>query len=147
MGIAGAGNGGGLMGQNTGSAGNVTNAYWDMDTSGLTTDNSPSGTTGLHTAALQGTLPTGFSATVWGTGANRYPEFLYLGNPAADHYRHCHRCIETAIPSARPGSPTASRHHLLRGQRSGLYIGNRRGQWRLLSGTAAGYLHRHQPAD
>jgi filamentous hemagglutinin family protein len=79
--IAGAGNGGGLIGQNTGSAGNVTNGYWDVDTSGLTTDNSPSGTTGLHTAALQGTLPTGFSATVWGTGANRYPEFLYLGNP------------------------------------------------------------------
>ncbi len=79
--IAGAGNGGGLIGQNTGSAGNVTNGYWDVDTSGLTTDNSPSGTTGLHTAALQGTLPTGFSATVWGTGANRYPEFLYLGTP------------------------------------------------------------------
>ncbi len=79
--IAGAGEGGGLIGQNTGSAGNVTNGYWDVDTSGLTTDNSPSGTMGLHTSALQGTLPTGFSATVWGTGANRYPEFLYLGTP------------------------------------------------------------------
>ena len=79
--IAGAGYGGGLIGQNTGSAGNVTNAYWDTDTSGLMTDNSPSGSTGLHTSALQGALPTGFSGTVWGTGANLYPEFLYLGTP------------------------------------------------------------------
>jgi filamentous hemagglutinin family protein len=79
--IAGAGSGGGLIGQNTGSAGNVTNTYWDMDTSGLTTDNSPTGSTGLHTAALQGALPAGFSGTVWGTGANLYPEFLYLGTP------------------------------------------------------------------
>ena len=61
---------GGLVGLNTGT---VTASYWDVQTSGRTSSAGGSGAAGLPTAQLQGALPTGFSNTVWSTGAGLYP--------------------------------------------------------------------------
>ena len=56
-----------------------------MDTSGLTTDGASSGSTGLHTSALQnGTLPSGFngSNTSWNLATNSlYPSLGFSGVP------------------------------------------------------------------
>jgi hypothetical protein len=62
---------GGLVGQTlVGSGATVTSSYWDTVTSGVATSD---GGAGFTTAQLQGALPTGFSASVWGTGAGQYP--------------------------------------------------------------------------
>jgi hypothetical protein len=62
---------GGLVGEiYAGSGATVTSSYWDTVTSGVATSD---GGAGLTTAQLQGALPTGFSASVWGTGAGQYP--------------------------------------------------------------------------
>ncbi len=72
--------GGGLVGGNQGGA--IAAGYWDTQTSGTTTS---AGGTGQTTAWLQGTLPGGFSNTVWGTGTGLFPYFLwqYPGTPQA----------------------------------------------------------------
>ncbi len=48
------------------------NGYWDTQTSGLSVVGPATGT-GLTTAQLQGTLPSGFDPSVWGTGPGLYP--------------------------------------------------------------------------
>ena len=57
----------------------ISNLYWDTQTSGLTTS---AGGTGLTTAQLQGTLPTGFDPAIWGTGPGLYPYLKAFGAPA-----------------------------------------------------------------
>ncbi|MEJ2411202.1 MAG: GLUG motif-containing protein, partial [Novosphingobium sp.] len=76
--VTGSGTNGGLTPYNIGT---VTQSYWDTQTSGVTSGNG----TGLTTAQLQGTLPTGFSGSVWGTGAYLYPYFAwqYATTPVA----------------------------------------------------------------
>ena len=70
---------GGLVGYDQrvfGGTTSISNSYWDTSTSGILTagiGSDPSGlssnVTGLTTAQFQsGTLPTGFSSGVWGTG-------------------------------------------------------------------------------
>ncbi|WP_158279335.1 MBG domain-containing protein [Azospirillum humicireducens] len=68
--VSGPGNKGGLT---SGGTGTVTESYWDTQTSG--TGVGP-GTT-RTTALLQGSLPTGFSSAIWGTGTNLYPYFKW----------------------------------------------------------------------
>ena len=71
---------GGLVGTNL--AGTITNSYWDTQTSGQPVSG---GGSGLTTAQLQGTLPTGFNSAVWGTGSGLYPylKSFYSGTPQA----------------------------------------------------------------
>jgi filamentous hemagglutinin family protein len=75
---------GGLVGHDQrvfGGTTSISNSYWDTSTSGILTagiGSDPSGlssnVTGLTTAQFQsGTLPTGFSSGVWGTGISLYP--------------------------------------------------------------------------
>ncbi len=73
---------GGAVGENTtGLAGKVINTYWDIDTSGLTSDGLGSYAAGLHTGALQGAIPLGFSSSIWGFGPNLYPYISSQGSP------------------------------------------------------------------
>ncbi len=79
---------GGLVGLN--SHGSISNnGYWNTETNGTTTgigfDGNAQTVTGLTTAQLQGTLPSGFSSSVWGTGTGLYPYFLrqYPSTPQA----------------------------------------------------------------
>ncbi len=72
--VSSSGNVGGLTGDNSFS---IDNGYWDTQTSG--TSFSSLGT-GKTTAQLQGTLPTGFFSSTWGTGAGLYP-FLTIFFP------------------------------------------------------------------
>ncbi|WP_049976271.1 MBG domain-containing protein [Azospirillum sp. B506] len=76
--VSGPGNKGGLT---SGGTGTVTESYWDSQTSG--TGVGP-GTT-RATAQLQGSLPTGFSSAIWGTGTGLYPYFKwqYSATPVA----------------------------------------------------------------
>jgi filamentous hemagglutinin family protein len=83
---------GGLIGETNSNSGAITiNSYWDTQTTGVATS---AGGTGLTTAQLQGTLPTGFSAAIWGTGTGLYPYLLYA-HPAA-----------APIPVPTPPAPT-----------------------------------------
>ena len=70
---------GGLSGSNNGGA--ISNGYWDTQTSGTATglgfDDNAQTVTGLTTAQMQGTLPSGFSSSAWGTGAGLYPYFKW----------------------------------------------------------------------
>ncbi|SHN11545.1 YDG domain-containing protein, partial [Roseibium suaedae] len=76
--VLGSGTNGGLTPYNTGT---ITTSYWDTQTSGTTSGWGTSQTT----AQLQGTLPTGFSSAIWGTGAGLYPYFKwqYASTPVA----------------------------------------------------------------
>jgi len=65
---------GGLVGL---GGGTITAGYYDASTTGGATGSQSNGSVGLTTAALQGTLPSGFSSSVWSTGAGLYP---YLTN-------------------------------------------------------------------
>jgi filamentous hemagglutinin family protein len=65
--LTGANDIGGLVGVNPS---NVTNSYWDAETTGTPTD---TGGTAATTEELQGTLPAGFDPDVWGIGAGLYP--------------------------------------------------------------------------
>jgi filamentous hemagglutinin family protein len=72
--------GGGFAGHFTGT---VTNTYWDTTTSGTNVgiaDGVSTGTpTGLTRTTLQnGSLPTGFSSSIWATGSGLYPYFKAL---------------------------------------------------------------------
>jgi filamentous hemagglutinin family protein len=74
---------GGLVGEDDGLV-SIQNAYWDTETSGIANPSqgagniaNDSGITGETTANLQGTLPTGFDNTIWSTGPNLFPYFLW----------------------------------------------------------------------
>ncbi|GBG03174.1 hypothetical protein AZSI13_25010 [Azospira sp. I13] len=71
---------GGFVGYNNGGNGAISNAYWNTQTSGQLQGSAgglSGGMTGRTTAQLQGALPSGFSSSVWGTGANLYPYFTW----------------------------------------------------------------------
>ncbi len=81
---------GGFIGNNDSTTpSDVDVNYFDTLTSGTTlgigAGNGASGVTGQTTAQLQGTLPSGFDNTVWGTGTGLYPYFLwqYSSTPLA----------------------------------------------------------------
>ncbi|WP_430511493.1 GLUG motif-containing protein [Pannonibacter phragmitetus] len=78
---------GGFAGYNNNSASAITNAYWNTQTSGQSTGISggSGGITARTTAELQGSLPTGFSSSIWGTGTNLYPylSWAYSTTPIA----------------------------------------------------------------
>jgi filamentous hemagglutinin family protein len=64
-------------------SGATTDSYWDTQTSGQATSN---GGTGLTTAQLLSKLPAGFDPSVWGTGHQLFPYFLWQypsGTPQA----------------------------------------------------------------
>ena len=77
--VSGANDRGGLVGANPS---NVTNSYWDKETTGTPTD---AGGTAATTAELQGTLPTGFDNAIWGIGENLYPylKWQFASTPVA----------------------------------------------------------------
>lgn len=64
---------GGFAGYNSNSVSAFTNAYWDVQTSGQSVGIA----TGRTTAQLQGSLPAGFSSSIWGTGTNLYAYFKW----------------------------------------------------------------------
>lgn len=75
---------GGLVGRNQNLSGGTTSiisSYWDVSTSGIPalgigndTNGQSGNVIGVTTAQFQsGSLPTGFSSSVWGTGAGLYP--------------------------------------------------------------------------
>lgn len=72
---------GGFAGYNNNNAASLTNLYWDSQTSGQSTGLfgglGGSNVTAKTTAELQGSLPTGFSSAIWGTGTGRYPYFSW----------------------------------------------------------------------
>ncbi|MGX5666596.1 GLUG motif-containing protein [Rhizobium daejeonense] len=70
---------GGFAGYNNGSASAITNAYWNTQTSGQSVGiyGGLGSATARTTAQLQGSLPAGFSSSIWGTGANLYPYFKW----------------------------------------------------------------------
>jgi filamentous hemagglutinin family protein len=76
---------GGLVGfaNNSGANPNyVGGSYWDTNTTGQSVAVGGGtwtnlGSSGLTTSQLQGTLPSGFSSSTWGTGANLYPYLLW----------------------------------------------------------------------
>lgn len=78
--VAGGSQTGGFVGYNNGTNGAISNAYWNTQTSGQSQAASGglvNGITGRTTAQLQGGLPSGFSSSIWGTGANLYPYFTW----------------------------------------------------------------------
>ncbi len=78
---------GGFAGWNNNSASAITNAYWDTQTSGQSTGiaGGLGSATARTTAQLQGSLPAGFSSSIWGTGTNLYPylRWSYSTTPIA----------------------------------------------------------------
>ncbi|WP_179145322.1 MBG domain-containing protein [Rhizobium sp. RU36D] len=73
------GRAGGFVGANFDFNAVVSNVYWDTETSGKSIGvYAGTGATGLTTTQLQGTLPSGFSPSIWGTGAGLYPYFNWL---------------------------------------------------------------------
>ena len=87
--ISSGGNAGGLLGYDNDRVGPKSDAYWDLDTSGIgdpakgagNVQNDP-GITGLTDAQLKSGLPSGFDPNVWGQSAsinNGYP--YLLANP------------------------------------------------------------------
>lgn len=78
--VAGGSRMGGFAGYNNGGSSAITNAYWDIQTSGQTLGSSgvvAAGITGRTTAQLQGSLPAGFASSIWGIGTNLYPYFTW----------------------------------------------------------------------
>lgn len=69
---------GGLIGENApASGGGVTNGYWDTQASGQTAAGQGGAGVGLTTVQLQnGTLPNGFSSTVWTASSGSYPQLF-----------------------------------------------------------------------
>ena len=75
---------GGLVGQDNHQTfgGTLSNNYWDIQTSGLTTDGASAGSTGLQTTDLKAALPTGFDPTVWMLSSSLNSGYPYLvSNP------------------------------------------------------------------
>jgi hypothetical protein len=94
---------GGLMGLNNGAASAVTSSYWDTLTTGLGISAGGAGAVGLTTAQLQGALPTGFSNTVWSTGAGLYPYLNWqfaLGTTPQSLSGIAHQANGTALAGA-----------------------------------------------
>ncbi|WP_448664718.1 MBG domain-containing protein [Sphingomonas sp. CJ20] len=85
--VTGATNVGGFAGYNNNGAGAITNAYWNTQTSGQSTGifGGSGSATARTTAQLQGSLPSGFSSSIWRTGDNLYPYFgwRYSTTPVA----------------------------------------------------------------
>ncbi len=78
--VTGASSVGGFAGYNNNAASAITSAYWDTQTSGRTVGvagGSGGGVTARATAQLQGSLPSGFSSSIWGTGTNLYPYLIW----------------------------------------------------------------------
>lgn len=74
---------GGFVGYNNGTNGAISNTYWNTQTSGQvqgTSGGLAGGMTGRTTAQLQGGLPSGFSSSIWGSGANLYSYFTWRYN-------------------------------------------------------------------
>jgi hypothetical protein len=80
---------GGLIGADEAEAGDLTDTYWDMDTSGVddpskgagTPSNDP-GITGVTTEQLRSGLPSGFDPSIWGESADINNGLPYLlANP------------------------------------------------------------------
>lgn len=78
---------GGFAGYNNNNASAITNAYWNTQTSGQSVGiaGGAGSATARTTAQLQGSLPAGFSSSIWGTGTNLYPYFKwqYATTPVA----------------------------------------------------------------
>ncbi|WP_206245788.1 MBG domain-containing protein [Novosphingobium terrae] len=67
---------GGLVGE-TASLGTVTNGYWDINTSQTSSSGQGNAGTGLSTVQFKnGTLPNGFSSTVWTASSGSYPQLF-----------------------------------------------------------------------
>ena len=70
-----ASNMGGLLGESSGAT--ITNSYYDSDTTGMPAGLQADGSIGLTSQTFwqgsQGTVPTGFSASVWSGGGGLYP--------------------------------------------------------------------------
>jgi len=80
---------GGLIGDDNHDSANVSVAYWDFDTSGITDPGQGAGSpygdpgiTGLTDAQLKSTLPAGFDPKIWGQNPNINNGWPYLlANP------------------------------------------------------------------
>jgi hypothetical protein len=79
---------GGLIGQDSGAAGNLANTYWDFDTSGISDPakgagnvNNDSGITGLSDTQLKSALPPGFDEHVWKQAVNGGYPYLVANRP------------------------------------------------------------------
>lgn len=70
---------GGFAGWNNGAGSAITNVYWNTQTSGQSSGlgGGAGSATARTTAQLQGSLPAGFSSSIWGTGTNLYPYFKW----------------------------------------------------------------------
>ena len=69
---------GGLVGLNSGT---ISHGFWDTQTStntkGIGSDSNNQAVTGQTTAQLQGSLPSGFVDTTWGTDSGLFPYFVW----------------------------------------------------------------------
>ncbi|NML74177.1 filamentous hemagglutinin N-terminal domain-containing protein [Rhizobium sp. S-51] len=77
--VTGAAQVGGFAGYNNNLASAITNAYWNVQTSGQSVGiaGGSGSATARTTAQLQGSVPAGFSSSIWGTGTNLYSYFLW----------------------------------------------------------------------
>lgn len=77
--VTGAAQVGGFAGYNNNLASAITNAYWNVQTSGVSLGiaGGSGSATARTTAQLQGSVPAGFSSSIWGTGTNLYSYFLW----------------------------------------------------------------------
>ncbi|PZU88317.1 MAG: hypothetical protein DI528_05505 [Shinella sp.] len=77
--VTGAAQVGGFAGYNNNLASAITNAYWNVQTSGRSVGiaGGSGSATARTTAQLQGSVPAGFSSSIWGTGTNLYSYFLW----------------------------------------------------------------------
>ncbi|TRL41224.1 GLUG motif-containing protein [Rhizobium straminoryzae] len=68
---------GGFAGYNNNISSAITSAYWNSETSGQSSGifGGSGGITARTTAQLQGSLPPGFSSSIWSTGTSLYPYF------------------------------------------------------------------------
>ncbi|SMC54039.1 GLUG motif-containing protein [Rhizobium sp. RU36D] len=85
--VSGASSIGGFAGYNYNTSSAITNAYWNTQTSGQSSGigGGSGSATARTTAQLQGSLPAGFSSSIWGTGTNLYPylQWRYSTTPTA----------------------------------------------------------------
>ncbi|NMG36880.1 filamentous hemagglutinin N-terminal domain-containing protein [Azoarcus sp. TTM-91] len=70
---------GGLVGYNNSTSGAILQSYWNIQTSGQSSGvgGGVGSATARTTAQLQGSLPAGFSSSIWGVGSNLYPYFSW----------------------------------------------------------------------
>lgn len=97
---------GGFLGYNfNSSTSSISNAYWNIETSGRSNAASGGpvgGITGRTTAQLQGSLPAGFASPVWGVGTNLYPylQWRYSTTPIAISGKAFSNAGSTALAGA-----------------------------------------------